>query len=393
VRETHFGSVDGLFGLLLVLVLDVTMRCVRRPAARIYALAGLLAGGATAVKYFGGVLGLHLIAAHGAARALARRQGRTPPPHARLLLGLSLTGVGFVLLSLYVFFAFGDLVDALVWSAGYAGSRPSPAALAATALHHARVTLPVGLGETAYLLGLAGIVVGLRQGGAARLFALYALLMVPSMVVLDAPSARYALPMAMLLVPTAAIAGEALLRRASRPLAALVLALVLLPSVVRSIAFDRVVDRLDTRVEMLDALRATGAPPAEILAIGNHGLPNVRHIARRPYTDLYRTLFRAGTASIEEAVEAARRLTARRPRYVLRDLSSQVPDPGGWLERELLPLLERDYHEVLRLDPREDAGIVLPDEHAGMPTHMLPYARPWAVSRPGPPLVLYELDG
>lgn len=390
VRETHFGSVDGLFGLLVVLVLDVALRLVARPTLRTYALCGALAGGATAVKYFGGVLGLHLVAAHLAARAQARSRARTPPAHGRLLLCLALTGLGFALLSFYVVFAFRDLVDVLHWSAGYAGNRPSLPAVASIAFHHARETLPVGLGEPVYLLGLLGLVLGWRRGGPARLFTIFAVLMVPSLVVLHAPSARYGLPMVLVLVPPAAVACAWLMQRLPRPLAVLLLLLVLLPSTARSVAFDRVVDRLDTRVELLDALSATGVPPQEILAVGNHGLPSLHHIERRPYTDLNRTLFRAGVVSPAAAAERARAMASRRPRFILRDLSGLVPDPGGWIGSDLLPLLQRDYHEVLRLDARQDPRVELPDTAVGMPTHMVPYARPWAVSRPGPPLVLYE---
>jgi len=54
-------------------------------------------------------------------------------------------------------------------------------------------------------------------------------------------------------------------------------------------------------------------------------------------------------------------------------------------------VIEAEYRRVLRVDGRVDpAAVTLPEPAAGTPGFMLPYENPWAMTRPGPPLTLYE---
>ena len=385
VRESHFGTVDALFGLFIVISLDRMLAFLADPTPRRYAAAGLWAGATTAVKYFGGVLGGHLIAGHVLARGLARREGRAPPPPRRLGLALGMTAVGFGLLSIYLVFAAGDLADVLLWSNDHFGPLGSWPRFWSKLQHQLRYTLFVGCGELVLPAGLAGLVLGWRRGGGARFLALSFLLMTPCVLWIRSPSPRFGLPLAILIVPCAALALQALLARLPRAAGAFVLAAVLLPPILRSASFDLLVAEPDTRGEMVAALDALGAPRREVLAFGLHGLPSLHDGEPKPFVDFYRRVYVAATFTEEE-------LLGRRPRYILRDLSSGLaPEGEDWERRVLEPILAAEYRELLRLDGRVDSEGELPDPTAGgSPTFMVPFDRPWSMTRPGPPLVLYE---
>jgi len=384
VRESHFGTVDVLWGLFTLLTVDQALLLVRDPSPRRYALTGLLAGLTTAVKYFGALLVAHLVVAHFAARAAITAPGARPGPR-RLLLGLLCVGAGFALLSPFLLFAAGDLVDMVGWSVHNIGADPSGGGLGSAIAHHARWTLAVGMGEPAFVLALAGLVLGWRRGGPARLLAVFALLLLPCLLVTGHHPVRFGVAPVVLLTPLAALATDALLSLPalrSRAAQVAVLALVLAPSVLRSVAFDRLVVRPDTRPEMLRRLDASGAAQADIVGVGLYGLPRVQDGQLLPFTDLCRRILR-GEGPTPAELEAAP------PRFILRDLSSGLPDSVAW--DALAPLVARRYREALVLEPRPDPSAVeLPDHAAGTPTHMIPFGNPWAMTRPGAALVLYE---
>lgn len=77
VRDSHFGTVDALFSLTILLAIDAMLRWVHEPSGRRAALGGFLAGVSTATKYFSVLLGLHLFVAHFFARKTAA--SRCPP--------------------------------------------------------------------------------------------------------------------------------------------------------------------------------------------------------------------------------------------------------------------------------------------------------------------------
>ena len=124
--------------------------------------------------------------------------------------------------------------------------------------------------------------------------------------------------------------------------------------------------------------------PLEICLTSNLQTGVVSSLKDHPFRDYYRLVHQAATHTEQE-------LLGRRPRYILRDLSGSVLGPASWEHEVLEPILAGEYREVLRLDGRVDTDDELPDPTAGgTPTHMLPFARPWSMTRPGPPLILYE---
>jgi hypothetical protein len=169
--------------------------------------------------------------------------------------------------------------------------------------------------------------------------------------------------------------------RLPRALAALLVVLVLAPSLARSLAFDRLANGRDTRVEMLSVLRQRGEPAEEVLAVGLAlDLPVPETGVPRPF-HMYRS--RRGTLDTDE-------LRARPPRTILLSLttpSSAIPD---WPALE--ELLRTRYREVLRLEVGDDpVGMFEPD--GGTRALRMAFASPWRQTRPGPALALFERVG
>ncbi len=384
VRESHFGQVDTLWALATLAALDQFFLLLRAPSRARYVLSGLLVGAAAATKYFSALLGAHLGLAHLFARADAERSGRPPPPAGRLLLGWVLVPAGFLLVSPGLFAAWRDFQDRLFFSTDRYGPSLAPSVILEGLLFHGRYSLGVGLGEPVFALGLLGLWLSWRRGTAGRFLVLSILLFAPSILLTEHRPVRFGLGLLVLLCAPAGIAGAALLARLPRPLAALSLLLAISPSLVRSIAFDRLIPRLDTRVEMLAILRERKVPPEDVLGAGwHHGLPIPASRHALPYTSHVPS---SRENRIDKAAVTAS-ILADPPRLILRDYSA----PSSWVPAEIDQLIRERYRELVRLDGRRgDDPVQLFDPIHGNPSHMVPYVRPWAMVRPGPPLALFE---
>lgn len=199
------------------------------------------------------------------------------------------------------------------------------------------------------------------------------------------------LPAAVLLLalPAAAFceaAGAALARRGWLAAAGTVLALALAvaPSLLRTASFNRALARPDTRTEALAWLAARRAPREEVFAFGFTGLPRPGLVAKwpTPYVDYLRVVQGGRWFTREEGAR-------QRPRWLLRDETSEGADPWGW--SDWVEVAAREYRLVERVDPRRDPQAVnLPDKAAGTPSFYLPFDNPWQMDRPGPVLALYE---
>lgn len=246
---------------------------------------------------------------------------------------------------------------------------------------HGHYTLWIGLGEPVSLLALAGLALAWRRGSTGRLLALLLLLVAPTPFLSRAPLLRYAIPLLVCLPATAGMALAAGARRL-HPVAATATTLaVILPSLVRCIAFDRVNARPDTRAEVLDLILERAEPRKEVLAIGHPSMFPRHAYDRGPRYQPYQNFF---------LLDVAGRLDVR---SVVADpphtMMVVVSDGPRQLLLPLEALLRERYHEILRLTDHAGPDVVLPDPVTGR-WLMLPFARPWSVSRPGPRLVVYE---
>jgi hypothetical protein len=288
--------------------------------------------------------------------------------------------LGFLLVSPGMLVALGDAVGTLDHVSGTIGS-PGPAAMLDNVRWHALHSGALGLGEPLFVLGLLGLVLAWRQSTGGRFLVLALVLLLPTLFLTNQRPVRYGMLVTTVLAATSGIALAALVARTPRPLRAVVVVLCIAPSLVRSAAFDLLLLREDTRVEMLAELNRRDLAAEDVVAIGSqYGLPRPVQRAERPFV-VY------GPAVAGRPGLALADLAARPPRLVLRELTAPawaVPDADG-----LDALLAARYREVLRLESRR-WEVELPDPVSGNPALMVAFEQPWRMTRPGPPLVLYE---
>lgn len=381
VRDSHFGTVDVLSGLVTLAALERMLALQRTGAPRTYLAAGLLAGAGAAVKYFGVLLGAHLLLAHVFARAAARAEGRSAPGWGPVVLGSLACPLGFFLVSPGALVHVDELVRHMLFDVDTLSPALDGTSQWGSLVFHGTYTLWYGLGEPVLVLALLGLPLLWRAGRAGRFLVLSAAGLAPTLFATWVHNARYGIPFLVLLVPPAAAALAALLARAPRNLRPVLVVLVLAPSLVRSQALDRLLQQPDTRVEMLAELRARALPAREVLAVGSAlDLPVPERPGDAPFVP-YATRVVGTTPLGIAAVEAAP------PRAVLLSLATPAREIPDWPRLEAL--LAARYREVLRLESRAD-GWPEREERVGTPALQIPYARPWEQERPGPPFVLYE---
>jgi hypothetical protein len=373
VRESHFGTVDALFSLTILVALDRMYRWIRAPSPVRAGASGLAAGVAAATKYFGVLLGVPLVLAH----VFARRSAAADRSRRLLAWALVAAPLGFLAVSPGLFVARGEFVDTLDWATENYSNAGTLAALLGAARFHLTDSLAIGLGEPAFLLALGGVVAAWRRGASGRFYVLALVALLPSLFLTSARPVRYGLPVLTLLAGSAGIGAAALWARVGPRLGALLVAVCIMPSLVRSVSLARLLGREDTRVAMLTELVRRAVPRKEVLAVGWHnGLPIPA--SQRPY-------LRYGPEVAGRRELTLADVRSSPPRLFLLDLTAPewvVPERAALEE-----LVRADYREVLRLDGRKGAS-ELP--YFVSPALMLPYRRPWEMTRPGPPLVLYE---
>jgi hypothetical protein len=388
VRESHFGTLDALTTLWVIAAVDRALLIARAPTKRNHVMAGLFIGLAAATKYFGAIAALPVIAGHLASRDASDKSDARARPS---FLWLVLAGLAAVLTWLAVtanaVYAPGEFMETLGHQSDRAAIRWDLDEWARVAGLHLRWSLVVGLGVTAFAAALIGCVLGWRARGPARGIVTCCVLLLPMLFFVRAAPVRYALSLVTLLCIPAAFACERLATRGGtvrRGLLALLVLLAIAPGAIRSVAFDRALGNRDTRQDVLDHLASAGATPQDVLAIGFYGLPRPSMVfGQPPFMDYLRMTWpRGGVISREEGQRM-------RPRFILHDHTAHEQDPIGW--DDFAEVVAREYRQVLHVDPRTDPdAVALPDQDAGTPSFLMAYAEPWKMTRPGPPLTLYE---
>jgi 4-amino-4-deoxy-L-arabinose transferase-like glycosyltransferase len=246
VRDSHFGTTDVMMTCLLVLSVSILLDAHLSKRRHVFVVAGLVGGLAAATKYNALLLVAPVTASYlvNVVEASDRRKAWLDP---RLFLyGLPFLatfaiGVPFLLVDLPKF------IDGMQLLRQSMESGSNGLDLGAGWLHHLEYSLRYGLGLPLLVAGLLGMaVVILREPRIGIL-----LFSFPIVYFIVAGSIsnlffRYAIP----LVPFLCLAAARLVTRfvRSEALVAVAAVLLVLPSAISTLQFDRIISRTDNRV-------------------------------------------------------------------------------------------------------------------------------------------------
>jgi hypothetical protein len=282
VRDSHFAVTDVPMTTLVLVSLVLLLRAHERPSATRFALAGLFGGLAAATKY-NGVL---IVAAALASQIAAWRDRRDVSRlrYTRLLLFAAAAIAGFTAGTPYAAIAPGRVWRDASSEAVHLLAVHGGIQLGVGWVYHAAVTLPNGVGWCLFVMGLAGAVLALSRRTAAAWIvfafpAIYYAVAGRGYTVFT----RYMTPVVPFLclgaaVLIASVARAAAARRPSIGWAAagVLLAASTVPNVVKSVQFDRVMSRTDSRVLATNWLSERVAPGASILLVcSSYGKPQL----------------------------------------------------------------------------------------------------------------------
>lgn len=408
VRINHAGLTDSLLTLWLTLAWTQGWSARRALAAgdaratrRAVTLAGLATGAALATKLVGALaLAWPLLTLLWPPPGTSRR--RVLPA---TLAGLALAATAWLALSPHLLVGTGG--DAETLRANSARLLMDAASLPDALAYHLGSSLWVGLGAPVLVLALLGALVLLRRADPlpdGRTLVLWLLPPAACLAAFRVPALRYAAPVLPGLCLLAAVGLGALVTRwlpagPRRAAALLVLALLAAaPSLQRSLAFDSLLGRPDTRRKALERLAALDPGGGDVLGLGFHGLPPEAPAAPgRPRvlrTDRWIAAqvgdlpaLRSDPAAVLEQVR--RQLHRDPPRLILHERSDRGPSRHQW--QALGALITSRYERVEGLDGRRDGATPRFPPDTGAPGLFVPWSETDAMTRPGPALDLYRL--
>jgi len=416
VRDAHFGVTDSLLTLWVTLAAAAAVRAGAVRTRKAAIAAGVLAGLGLATKYNAALLAAPLLFAFVFRDREDGRLGWRPAPRLLALAGISMLGV-FVVSTPYMLITpvefarqFGFEIDHLARGHAVVGARGW--------WTHLSVNLRYGLGLPALGAAGLGLVIALRKPTAAALVVfsfplLYYLAIGRGLTTF----ARYMVPILPFLCVALGRAVDALIRvtpriRASRvaPAAGVAVVLALMgPSIVRSVRFDVLLGRADTREILARWWMENLRPETEVGWLGDPwSIPLLYDTIDEPSMR-----GRVPPAAVwREDVRRLRRERSR-PAYVARwiglgpdEVRSRLPAwrpthlvvATGPLEGYTIPervaselVSERYWERIFSIDPH------VPGRSAGVydqqDAFFVPLAGLGSVTRPGPALTVYRLRG
>ena len=282
VRDSHFAVTDVPMTTMVLVSLVLLLRAHERPSAARFAVAGLFGGLAAATKYNG-----VLIAAAAFVSQIVAWRDRSDLSRlrqTRLLLFAGAAVVGFAIGTPYAVIAPGRVWRDASSEAVHLMAVHGGIQLGVGWVYHATVTLPNGVGWCLFVLGTAGVVVALFRRTAAAWIAfafpvIYYAVAGRGYTVFT----RYMTPVvpficlgAGVLIAAAARVAAARRRSIGWAVAGVLVAACAIPTAVKSVQFDRVIARTDSRVLATNWLSRRVAPGASILLVcSSYGKPQL----------------------------------------------------------------------------------------------------------------------
>lgn len=373
VRESHFGVTDVPMVFFIVAAHWPILGIVQHGRWRSYVAAGILTGLAVSTKYTAAPLCLSIGVAHVCHHRGVQWQ--------RVVAAWAVAGIAFCCTTPYAVLDFGAFwrdVYHEVFVRGGEGHFVNPGIGWA---QHLRVSLRYGLGLPFCLIAVLGLVLSMRQQRRRALV----LLVFPfasflAIAFRRTVFVRYALPLTPFLAIWAAWACSAVHRRAGRWWAIVVVWAALVPSLMRTIAFDTLVSRQDTRclaAEWLETRLAPGEVVGWLGAQQTVPLLRTRPAVGREGPSLARVVFLAGPE--EPRTEGLR--------YIVTTQHSALPHycpvvPG------MADLLKQRFEPVAKWEPqgaqRHRAIWDVQD------AFFVPFARLRGATRPGPGITIFR---
>ena len=278
VRESHFATVDVVrMTLFIASSLLFAVRAASKPSYGNYLLGGLFIGLSVSTKYNAGLVALGLVvASFYALSSLDKKSVALRLGAAGLVafLAFALTSP-YVLLHYQGFFANMEGLGSFLYRQG------GPAIW-----DHLRTTFPAGLGWPLFLVSIAGVLRALRNRRPGDLVLLA--FVIPFFILISGVRVtfpRYVVPLVPALVVLAADTAVSLVERVGarkRWLWVLAIAVLATPGLARSIRYDRIASREDTRLLAAEWIAANVRPQTKILVCKGYGGPAVNEDRRRP---------------------------------------------------------------------------------------------------------------
>ncbi len=411
VRDSHFGVTDVTMVTLVTASVWMLDRAIsgREAARRPLILAAILAGLATSVKYNAAVVGLPLVlAAWFGTGSLGM-----------VAVAVMVMGAAFVAGSPFVALDFATFLRDFLFEARHL-SEGQHVAVGTGWVHHATVTLPLGMGWPLFTLGVSGVV-GMASLNPRRALVIFSFPVVYYLGIGRGETAffRYMLPVIPFLCMGAGVGMEWVAARVWRPYAApLIVAAALLvaaPTLRSSVEADRLFLAGDTRVAMGEWVEANLPTDTTIVHAGAYtGAPMLqRNVVNQ--TREYAGKAGRSDASGFRKPDDMKWYDRSRPMYDVvfvekagidfasqRPISALTTDPPAYIEvegyplshyshvpEEILALVEARYEVVHRersFDPEQASASDFDQQDA----FYMPARRFAAYTRMGPTLTLYR---
>ncbi len=383
VRDSHFAVTDVPMTTMLLLALVLLLRADERPSAGRFAIAGLAAGLAASTKYNAVFVAAAAVVSQIAAwfeRADARPSS-TRVKHTRLVVFGTAALAGFFIGTPYALLSPGQFMGDVRYESWHLMNAHLRIVVDVGWRQHALVTLPLGVGWTLLVTGVAGIVWALmtKRRQAAMIFAfplIYYVVAGRGQTVF----VRYMVP----IVPFICLGAGAVIasahgaferrgRRFADAVAAVFLLLCAAPTALKAVAFDRLLSQTDSRVLAAKWIMNHVPAGATVLMTGN-GL-ELWPVSTRPD---YRVWMWHTDGSRLTGPEA------ERPDWIVVEESPLRH--YSWVPGELQPILHDYVFRQAILAARHSERHVYDQQDA----FYVPFDGFDGVARPGPNLSIYE---
>lgn len=378
VRDSHFGTVDAGMTFFVTLSLLFGVKAADGHRLPHYLAAGVFAGLAAAAKYNGGaaLFGVGVVGARPLLLGWRDPGGPARPALAgRLVAATAAAALAFALATPYTWLQYPATWNALVNARSLLYELPGEIALWV----HLKMTFPQGFGWPFFIASAAGVVRAVWRRRPADLALLaFAIPFFYSAATVRWVFPRYLVPLVPPLAVLAAEASMAALPARKSALVVVAAAAFGAPGLWKTIQFDRLAAREDTRVMAADWVAENLRPRSIVVLCDGYGAPAINQDRRRPPAFEPRRI----SCSPETVLEAGGRYLITHDHPYLTNYSR--------VSEQLERLLRQRARPLAKFDPFRQGASERPYFYKG-DAFYLPFAGLAAMERGGPIVTIWEL--